>query len=432
MMGENIQKFTPKPVEEILQNNNSFNKSNINYNNIQKVETNTENIDLNSYLPNKEDIKQATDILGDLVKSTAAGCVVSKAKMTAGLYDIIEHVIDGVIWTGGKVVEGVTYALGSSNNEEYNKKILSWREKEKQFVKDVIAEDVVGHIEDAVFNTQIGKKINDASYMKYDSKQANTIENTTKIGGEIAAATAATVATGGAASPTLLAVTGSIGFAEGAGMKSQEIYQRDKNTTAAKEAGIFFSGIANGASWFARGLFGSSTLQQVGNVGNIVSNVGSVENIGNVTREAFTVHKARSLGAYIFRTRNQARELQNVADVVGSVFDTLSDSIDNNDSAAKTATKVGTGLISNIAINRAIDMGSLWARDLRPYASVAELAGKNSNAVTFKKNVQSATKLLIEQFDTYIDSGFYETDLENTLIDKAFDKLKGVNNNARN
>lgn len=260
--------------------------------------------------------------------------------------------------------------------------------------------------------------------MKYDSKTANTIENITKVGAELAGATAATIATGGAASPTMVAVVGGLGFAEGSGQKAQSTYQESLNTTGAKEASIAFSGIASGASWVAKGLFGTATLQQVGNVGNIVSNANSVGNLGNATREAFTIHKNRSLAAYIFRTRNEARGLQNVVDTIGSVFDTLSSSIDNNDSIGKTATKVSVGLVSNIVINRVMDMGSLWASDLRPYANSAEIIGNNNNAVNFKKSVQSATKLLIEQVDTFIDSGFYETDLENKTIDKVFDKIE--------
>ena len=421
MMGENIQKFTPKPVEEILQNNNnSFNKPNINYNNIQKVETNTENIDLNSYLPNKEDIKQATDILGDLVKSTAAGSVVSKAKMTAGLYDIIEHVVDGVIWTGGKVVEGVTYALGSSNNEEYNKKILSWREKEKQFVKDVIAEDVVGHIEDAVFNTQIGKKINDASYMKYDSKQANTIENTTKIGGEIAAATAATIATGGAASPTLLAVTGSIGFAEGAGIQAQKTYQQNKNTTAAKEAGILFSGLAKGTQWFAYGRMGQAVINSANVASEITINQGkwgadSSKTVKEAISTLWNTQRRRKQGDMITKATIKAtRDFVDRVDVANGIFETLATSLnDGNMSAKETGTKIVKGVVKDVAINSVINRGMLFTNSLRTPTD------KNLD-----NKIITLARELLETVDSTEDSG---------LIDMIKEKIeKGINENERN
>lgn len=366
--------------------------------------------------------------IGNVIVRSAASNVVNKVKVAAGVLDVVENISDGFLWTGGKVVEGGSYVISQVAgifDDDVKSSILNWREDAKDWTKETIAYGVVDNAEDTLFNTRLGKTINDASYMKYDSVLANTIENATKIGAELAAATAATVATGGAASPLMVAIVGGVGFAEGAGNKAQKIYQQSLKTTGAKELGIAFSGIANGASWVAKGLFGVATLKQFGTIGNIASSAGSFNNLAQATGETLSTHKLRSVLAYIIRTRNEARSIQNIVDTVGSVFDTLAESIDNGDSAAKTATKVSVGLVTNIALNRLFDIASLRARDIREAASIAEIMGVKD--ITLKKNIKSAVQLLIEQVDTFLDGGFIETHAENNAIDYIFDRVERSN-----
>ena len=402
----------------------------LNNTNVQKnlLDDNIKNQDMKENVSNNNTFEDFLTAIGKYNERFTATKVVIGSKVVSGVLDVIEHILDGLIWVGGKIVDNSAVYSNTKNVMEsfYDKNIIDTADEfMHNMQKDVIAYNAVDNIEDKFHNTQMGSSINDASYIKYDSEIANKVENITKVGAELVGATAATIATGGAASPTMVAVVGGLGFAEGAGKKAQETYQGNIEVTGAKEVSIAFSGIANGASWIAKGLFGTATIKQIGNIGNIVSQSESIGNFAHAVRETLTTHKHRSFIAYILRTRNEARSMQNVVDTVGSIFDTLSESIDNNDSISRTATKVGTGLVTNIAINRVMDIGTLWARDRRVFANIAEITGAKD--VGLKKSIRSSVMQLIEQIDTLIDSDFYETNLENQAIDSVFDGIERSN-----
>ncbi len=172
----------------------------------------------------------------DLVSEVGATVAVGATSIVSGVLDLGEGLLDGVVWAGATVA--------------------SWFGVDTTGAKEFMARDLVGEANQAFYeNTSIGQAINDASYMKYDSDTAQGIRNTTKVAAEIAAATALTVATGGAAAPFVVGATAGLGYA------AESTYQtHGTDTTFMQELGIAGSGALTGLSWMANGKLGAGAL----------------------------------------------------------------------------------------------------------------------------------------------------------------------------
>lgn len=195
----------------------------------------------------------------DWLGSAGATIAVATTSVVSGVLDIGEAAVDGVTWTGGKLVEGGSWLVGKAVgivDKDAEKNIMNWREDTTSGVKDFIKTDWIGEASKTIYeNTEVGKIINDASYLKYDSKTAQGIRNVTTTAVEIAGATALTVCTGGAAAPL---VAGTI---VGLGKASESMYEiNGTDTTFMQELGIAGSGVLNGLSWMANGQLGQGAL----------------------------------------------------------------------------------------------------------------------------------------------------------------------------
>ena len=179
--------------------------------------------------------------------STAA---VVTTTVVSGAADIVEGAADGVIWVSGTIVAGTADLLGE---EEFANKV-------KESTMDAIAVDVVGELNKEFYeNTEIGRSINDASAMKYDSEEAQFIRDASKEIIIIAGATAATVATGGAAAPLFAA-----GFAMGAGESAEEKFKDVENRNFYGDAlEIGLDGTIRGLSTMAYGKAGAAAFNGV-------------------------------------------------------------------------------------------------------------------------------------------------------------------------
>ena len=371
--------------------------------NISLNKNKIEQIDLDRNVVDKYKIDNK-DILDFITKATATH-IVTNAKFVAGMYDVIEHIGDGIFWTGGKVVEGTTYAVAQIAglvSEDAKKSVLNWREQEKAFVKDNIAVNVVDNIENSIFNSTIGSAINEASHLKYDSKAANKIEDITKVGAEIAGATAATIATGGTASPTLVAVVGGLGFAEGTGEKAQNIYKENKNITGANEGAILFSGLEGATKWYAYGRLGSgaiSATEQIRNIathGEWTTRFGTSNTLSGALKTLFQNRRRRNVREYLGKSVVGAlTNFEDVVDMSGGIFGTISNSLDTKDtSAVKTGATVASGVVKNVIINTSLNKLDFFGDSLRTPAFVDSLDNR----------IISLTKTLFKTIDAAQDS----------------------------
>ena len=185
-------------------------------------------------------------------KEVGATIAVGTTSILSGGAKVIEYIDDGVTWVGGKGVEGVSWLVGETAglfSEDTKDSIMDWREDVKEDIKNEIDRDKVGELNEWFYeNTKIGKSINEASYLKYDSEAAKTTQNITTKVTEIGGATALTILTGGAAAPLVFG----LGCAEGIGKTAEKTYQNggdfDDGTFS-----ILLSGGLNGMSWVANG-----------------------------------------------------------------------------------------------------------------------------------------------------------------------------------
>ena len=287
----------------------------------------------------------------DNIKTLQATNAVVLEKVTSGILKIGELIQDGTTMlktTGASIITlGIDAVFGTNYTDDM------W-----ESTMDYVAIDQVGNIEKVFYeNTSLGKELNDESILKYNSKGAESIKNASKKVGEIAAATAITVATGGAAAPLVAA---GIGFLEGTGQGGEKYFSMtDENgnytNRSVKDIGLsYLEGIQKGAEWYISGQVGSG----------FYNGVKSFVNPASITREV----ASRATG-------NTFKD---------AVVNTIKLPDMYVDFAAATA-KAGTGYITNGKVNwkdYAFELG---------FAVLGNFAGELLSAAaankTFVKNI---------------------------------------------
>lgn len=187
---------------------------------------------------------------GENLKTMLATGAVVVEKVYSGVAKIAEYIDDGMTMLttltaapGARIVDAV---YGTNYADEM------W-----ESTMDYVSIDRVGNMEKLFFEgTDIGKKINDNSLLKYDSKGAELIKNISVKGVEMAAATIITIATGGTAAPLVAA---GVGFLEGFGKGGEDRFSlTDENgnytNREAKDwllAGL--DGVQKAADWYVTG-----------------------------------------------------------------------------------------------------------------------------------------------------------------------------------
>lgn len=198
----------------------------------------------------------------DISESVGATVAVGTTSILSGVAKVDELIADGIVWIEGKKVEGVSWLVGEVAglfSEDTKNSIMKWREDVKKNVKSEIERDRVGELNEWFYeNTKIGQSINEKSYLKYDSDVAKVMQNITTKVTEIAAATALTILTGGAAAPLVFGV----GCAEGIGKTAEKTYQNGGNFDDGTFS-ILLSGGLNGVSWVANGKLAQGAFEIV-------------------------------------------------------------------------------------------------------------------------------------------------------------------------
>lgn len=303
----------------------------------------------------------------DNIKTLQATNAVVLGKVTSGILKIGEYVQDGVAMlktTGASVITlGIDAVFGTNYTDDMWKSTM-----------DYVAIDQVGNIEkDFYENTSLGKELNDESILKYNSKGAESIKNASKKVGEMVAATAVTVATGGAAAPLVAA---GIGFLEGTGQGGEKYFSMtDENgnytNRNVKDIGLsYLEGIQKGAEWYVSGQVGSG----------IYNGVKSFVNPASITKEV----ASRATG-------NTFKD---------AVVNTIKLPDMYVDFAAATA-KAGAGYITNGEVNwkdYAFEMG---------FAVLGNFAGEllsaaGANKALKNQNKVSDGKTMLENIDEQI------------------------------
>lgn len=221
--------------------------------NKQNIDT-YEDIDYSIDIDLQEQVELHADDKEWYEVALATACV-GVTSVVSGVLKLVEYADDGVTWVQGTVVSGIARLFGA---DELAEKIENW-------TMDEIAKDKVGEINKFFYeNTEIGRNINEASAMKYDSELAKGIQNVTSEVVLIAGATAATVVTGGAAAPLF-----AVGFAVGAGQSAEKKFQDKENRDFWKDSlEIGVDGTIKGLSTMAVGKAGASAVNGVKSIAN--------------------------------------------------------------------------------------------------------------------------------------------------------------------
>ncbi len=195
----------------------------------------------------------------DTATSVASTAAVIGTTVVSGVLDIGEGIVDGLAWCGGKLVEGGSWLVGKVAgcfSDDAEESVMEWRSEASKDIKEFIATDWIGKANDWFYqDTEIGRTINEKSYIKYDSEAMKKVRGITEKVGTLVLATAATIVTGGAAAPFVL------GFLYGTGTQAEKTYQEyGTDTTFMQELGIGGSGLLTGLSWIANGKLGAGAF----------------------------------------------------------------------------------------------------------------------------------------------------------------------------
>lgn len=334
-------------------------------------------------------------------KKVGATIVVGGASVLTGIGDLGEKLVDGLAWCGGKIVEAGSFIVAKiqekTGHEEAAKKTMDWRETMKTDLAGWISHDYVKEFEKYLFeDTKAGQAINAASWLKYDSKVAQGISNVTEKVAEFAAATAITIATGGAGFPAFAAVFGT-GFVAGVGGSAEKNYAKakaegKKPSIDDKNLNILIDGIGSGFNWYAQGQMGkgiSEALKAISKVGaktfstTLVS--GLKDSIANLKGKS-----AKEVMSFLFSKANLKTSLfsaDNLTDSGGVVADNIASWLNGDEEfnlknvLGAGAELLGTSLI-NIVTGGIID----HAGKIDDAAEGAENILKNSDDIIDSAN----------------------------------------------
>ena len=206
----------------------------------------------------------------DVLESTAA---VTATSVISGIFGLAEDLVDGALWLGTAAVTGTATLFGEEE----------WANNAQNKMMNAISYDVVGEANKAFYeNTSLGRTINERSIIKYDSEVAQSIQNVSTKVAEFAAATALTIATGGAAAPVAALIIGGTGFLIGAGDKAQENFQQEDRNFWGDSKEVAIAGVVKAVEFYSEGQMGAGALKAIGTVKssggvkNLLSNMKTV------------------------------------------------------------------------------------------------------------------------------------------------------------
>lgn len=188
------------------------------------------------------------------LKETGSTLFVAGSSVLAGVQKIEEFVVDGIVFLGGTVVSGIVLLgdkIFGTDNASY---IMDG-------TLDFIRRDLVGEARKKFYeDTGLGKWINDNSNLKYDSQGANGIQSLTEVAAKIAIATAATIATGGAAAPIAIGLL--YGFGNATEKYTQSVDRENGESYDYKKAILkaIAGGAAGAAEFYGYGQMGAAVL----------------------------------------------------------------------------------------------------------------------------------------------------------------------------
>lgn len=198
--------------------------------------------------------KNVDDVVNATKQTIATGAVVY-VSARSGVEKINEMVLDGVALAGGSALAGATWLLHDTwSDNDVAGNVMDW-------TLDQVRRDRVGEANKEFYEKNpTGKWINKNSNLKYDSAGAQAIQGAGEFVGKIAIATAATVASGGAAAPIVI---GALYGAGKAGEKYAQSVERNNGESYNYAKALLKStagAVAGAAEFYGYGQMGTGML----------------------------------------------------------------------------------------------------------------------------------------------------------------------------
>ena len=206
------------------------------------------------------DFKGAWQEAKEFGRQASATNTVIAESAASGVAKIFEWGADFTNIIGTAAVTPATYVVDALAGTDITKNM--WNS-----TMDDVAKDKVGLAREWFYeNTNLGQSINEDSLIKWDSDASKLVQNVGTKAGEIAIATAVTVATGGTAAPFVAA---GIGFLEGGGQEAERRFNltdENGNYTNRGAKDILMAtlhGVGKGAEWYGYGQLGQVAFQGI-------------------------------------------------------------------------------------------------------------------------------------------------------------------------
>lgn len=256
--------------------------------------------------------KDFADNLSDSIEIIGSSAVVVATSVKSGMAGLEEDIVDGALWLGTAAVTGTATLFGEEE----------WANNAQDTMMDVISYDVVGEANKALYEkTSLGRKINEKSILKYDSEVAQNIQSVSTKATEVAAATALTVATGGAAAPVAALIVGGTGFLVGAGDKAQEDFSKDNRNFWENSKEIAISGGIKAVEFYSEGQMGAGAINAVG----AIKSAGGVKNLFSGIKTALVNGESNLFTKDALKNGIKAtfKDVDTYMDSLGAAFDNI-------------------------------------------------------------------------------------------------------------
>lgn len=336
----------------------------------------------------------------NIIKKSGATVAVTVTSLLSGTASVLESITDGAEWLVADIWEKF--------DEEVGKQI-----------KEEIAEDSVNKENEHFYeNTELGRTLNDLSYLKYDSKEAKTLQSISEKVTVFATATAATVSTGGIA-----LAAGGLGFAYGLGNAAENTYAtKGTDTSVLDELLIIANGGLSALSWYTSGRLGKGFVE----IGKSMSESSFNEVIAQMAKDIFS--------------KDMLKELLQPSNIVGNAIATL---MQTGGDIGLIATKLYNGqeVTSEEWNILVLELIAYFGLNMVEDALMTEIAGFKSNEKVFDAEFEiiddaeevssfialdlAAKELVDFSEKSFISKEFFFTEKGQLLLD-SYEALKHI------
>ena len=362
--------------------------------------------------------------LGDAAKKTAATGTVVAGAVVCGVARVVEAAVDaGNIVKTAVVDTPVAAAIDLVTGGDNVKQL--WDDTMDQVSRNMVEEG-----KEAVYNTGLGKAINDTSTLKYDGDAATATQDFTEEATKKALYATAAIVSG----PVLPAV---LGAAEHLGSSAEKVWgEKDEegNYTGRNALGtakIALDTIGGAAEGYAAGQVGSAIYNGINMLGQVgVDGVfQAINGVGTTGTRNYLAHNAGKLAAHA--AKQTFTDVDTYADIAANVVDYATTGVSTGEwNKKQLAADVGFSLVGNYFGNLAggiFDAANPSSKSMTPLDSGVPKA--NQTDELFEGNLDNIrggqTPSRTPNLDKPVTSSTPKASQTDELFESDLDNIRG-------